>query len=149
LYAESLMDLHPWDLWHVDGTPKPWEPEIVATLERAKALNPRHPGANHLYIHAVEGSNTPERGERAADTLRSLVPDAGHLVHMPAHIYIRVNRWNDAAAANENAIIADRKFRRLIPETGFYGVYVTHNHHFLTFVRMMQGRRAAALAAAR
>ena len=148
LYAEALMNLHPWDLWTKDG-PQPWTPEIVATLETAMELNPRHPGANHFYIHAVEASPKPHKGIAAADRLRTLVPDSSHLVHMPAHIYARVARWDDAAAANRDAMRADRLYRAAYPRPGFYAMYMAHNTHFLAFVAMMQGKRHEALACAR
>lgn len=149
LIAEALMDLHPWDLWDNKGNPKSWTPEILATLEQAIHLNNAHPGAHHLYIHAVEASNTPELGVNSADTLGTLVPGAGHLVHMPGHIYVRIGRWEDAAWANLRAIRADINYRKAIPRPGFYGMYMTHNHHFLTFVRMMQGKKENALDSAR
>ena len=148
LFAEALMDLHPWDLWTKDG-PQPWTPEIVATIERALELNPRHPGANHFYIHAVEASPNPEKGIAAADRLRTLVPDSSHLVHMPAHIYARVARWDDAAAANRDAMKADAVYRAAYPRPGFYAMYMAHNAHFLGFVAMMQGQSEEALECAR
>jgi Flp pilus assembly protein TadD len=101
LFAESLMNLQPWDLWEKDGTPKGRTLEIVATLERVLEINEQHPGANHFYIHTVEASNEPQRAVAAADRLQTLVPGSGHLVHMPAHIYARVGRWQDASDANE------------------------------------------------
>lgn len=149
LYAESLMDLQPWDLWTHDGQPKNATNEIVAVLERAMELSPNHPGALHLYIHAVEASRTPHRAAQAADRLRDLVPAAGHLVHMPSHIDVRTGRWQHAAEANEKAIVADRKYRRAVPRQGFYRIYMAHNHHFLAYTGMMEGRSAVALAAAR
>lgn len=148
LFAEAVMDLHPWDLWRKDG-PQPWTPEIVATIEHALALDPRHPGANHLYIHAVEASPNPEKAIAAADRLRMLVPDSSHLVHMPAHIYARVARWDDAAAANRAAMKADAVYRAVYPRPGFYALYMAHNTHFLGFVAMMQGQRDLALECAR
>lgn len=148
LYAESLMDLQPWDLWTKDGAPKGRAEEIVSVLEAVRRLDPDHPGANHLYIHAVEASPHPERAVEAADRLRRAVPSAGHLVHMPGHIYVRVGRWADAAAANERAIEADRRYRARSPRQDFYHVYMAHNDHFLAWVSMMEGRRAAATAAA-
>jgi tetratricopeptide (TPR) repeat protein len=148
LYAEALMDLHPWDLWTKDG-PQPWTPEIVATLETALELKPRHPGANHFYVHAVEASPNPEKGVAAADRLRTLVPDSSHLVHMPAHIYARVARWDDAAAANRDAMRADALYRAVYPRPGFYAMYMAHNTHFRAFVGMMQGQSEEALACAR
>ncbi|HOX58900.1 MAG TPA: hypothetical protein P5205_16620 [Candidatus Paceibacterota bacterium] len=148
LFAEALLDLHPWDLWTKDG-PQPWTPEIVATIERALELNPRHPGANHYYIHAVEASPNPEKAIAAADRLRTLVPDSSHLVHMPAHIYARVARWDDAAAANRDAMKADVLYRAAYPRPSFYAIYMAHNTHFLGFVAMMQGKSAEAIECAR
>ena len=149
LFAESMMDLRPWDLWTTDGRPQPGTEEIDATLVRVLQLAPQHPGANHLYIHLVEASRHPERGVRAADRLRTLVPDAGHLVHMPAHIDARVGRWSDAAEANRRAIAADATFRAAYPRPGFYAMYMMHNQHFLAYAAMMQGQSAVALAVAR
>ncbi|MBL8878766.1 MAG: tetratricopeptide repeat protein [Phycisphaerales bacterium] len=149
LYAESLMDLQPWDLWTHDGKPKGATEEIVAVIERALEMNPNHPGALHLYIHAVEASYSPGRAAEAADRLRNLVPAAGHLVHMPSHIDVRIGRWRQAAEANERAIVADEKYRKIAPNQGFYRVYMAHNRHFLAFTGMMEGRSAAAIKAAR
>ena len=149
LFAEAMMDLRPWDLWTADGKPQPGTAEILATLERALEINPDHPGANHYYIHVVEASNSPERGVAAADRLLGLVPGASHLVHMPAHIYARVGRWEDAADANVRAIGADAAFRKANPRPGFYAMYMAHNQHFLAYALMMQGRSAQALEAAR
>lgn len=149
LFVESLMDLQPWDLWTRDGEPKGNEPEIQATLERLLAQAPDHPLANHLYIHVMEASPTPAKALPAADRLRGLVPGAGHLVHMPGHIYVRTGRWADAATANERAIEVDRAVRASTAKPGFYRIYMAHNHHFLAFVRMMEGRSSDALVAAR
>ena len=149
LFAESMMDLRPWDLWQLDGKPQPGTHEIVTTLERALALNPRHPGANHLYIHALEASPAPERAVAAADRLRQLVPAAGHLVHMPAHIYARVGRWDDSATANLRAMKADSDYRARHPQPGFYAKYMAHNAHFYAYTAMMQGRSAEAVRYAR
>jgi len=107
LYAESLMDLAPWDYYQPDGSPKPETAIAIAQLERVIKANPDHPGALHFYIHAVEATSTPERAEAAADELGDLVPVAGHLVHMPAHIYLRVGRYHDAVTQNELAATAD------------------------------------------
>ncbi len=148
-FAEAMMDLRPWDLWTAEGKPQPGTEEVVATLERVIEIDPDHPGALHLYIHAVEASPNPERGVFAADRLAPLVPGAGHLVHMPAHIYIRVGRFADASAANERAVATDRAYRAKVPDQGFYHIYMAHNHHFLSFAAMMEGRSHAALAAAR
>lgn len=148
LYAEALMDLQPWDLWAKDGSPKGNTGEILAVLEHALTIDPNHPGANHLYIHAVEASRQPERGIASADRLREMVPMSGHLVHMPSHIDVRVGRWALASAQNEAAARADRVYRELSPRQGFYNVYMAHNHHFLSFASMMEGRSAVALRAA-
>lgn len=149
LFAESLMDLHPWDLWQWDGTPQPWTGEIVALLETLLELNPRHPGANHYYIHAVEASVNPGRGLAAAARLGRLVPGSSHLVHMPSHIYARVGRWTDAAEANSRAMEADAIYQAAYPRPGFYGLYMAHNAHFYTFTAMMQGRSEEAIRYAR
>ena len=149
LCAEALMDLHPWDLWTPEGTPRDWTPEILDFLERALALDPANPLALHLHVHAVEASPDPAQGLASADRLRDLVPGAGHLVHMPAHLYARVGRWADAAAANVRAIEADAHYRTEHANPGFYVVYMAHNHHFLAFTAMMRGRSAEALSAAR
>ena len=149
LYAESLMDLRPWDLWDIDGSPRPETPAIVSTLEGVLAADRNHPGANHLYIHAVEASPHPERGVPAAQRLKTLVPSAGHMVHMPAHIWARVGKWDEAGAANRQAIAADAAYRKLSPNQGFYHIYMAHNHQFLAFGCMMQGRSDEAIASAR
>lgn len=149
LFAEAMMDLRPWDLWLPDGAPQPGTDEILGALENVLALDPNHPLANHLYIHAVEASPHPEKGIASADRLRTLVPGAGHLVHMPAHIYSRIGRWEDAAKANEVAVEADRAYLPKSPNQGFYYVYVAHNHHFLSWASQMEGRSEAALRAAR
>ncbi|HUK83384.1 MAG TPA: hypothetical protein VLZ12_12220 [Verrucomicrobiae bacterium] len=148
LCAESLMDLHPWDLWK-NGQPQPWTPEIVETLEAVMKLNPTHPGANHLYIHAVEASPHPEKAVPSADRLGKLVPDSSHMVHMPSHIYARVSRWEDAAEANRRAMKADTRYRAAFPRPGFYAMYMAHNAHFLAYVSMMQGRSADTIELAR
>ncbi len=115
LYAESLADLRPWDQWTPDGQPQPGTEEILSTLDSVLAANPKHPLANHLYIHAVEASPTPRASGPAADALRDLQPGLGHLVHMPSHIDIRRGRWQQAIAANEKAIEADRRYRHARP----------------------------------
>lgn len=148
LCAEALLDVHPWDLYTLDGEPKPWTPEIVQVLERVLASRPDHPGANHLYVHAVEASRNPERAEASAERLRTLVPDASHLVHMPAHIDLRLGRYEAACEANRRAMAVDRANAERTGRTGFYRVYMAHNTHFLAFAAMMQGRSEEALAAA-
>ena len=149
LFAEAMMDLRPWDLWTPEGQPQPGTEEILAALEAVLALAPEHPGANHLYVHAIEMSPTPERGLAAADRLRERVTGTGHLVHMPAHIYSRLGRWEDAALANRRAIKADADYLRQRPDQGFYRIYMAHNHHFLSWATMMQGDSRTAIPAAR
>lgn len=149
LYAESLMDLRPWDLWDKEGRPRPETPAVLEALEGVLAAHPKHPGANHLYIHAVEASPEPERALRAADVLRTLVPGSGHLVHMPAHIDVRTGRWQSAADQNVEAIEVDRKYREISPKQGFYRIYMAHNHHFLSYACMMEGRAEDSIRAAR
>ncbi len=149
LCAEALMDLHPWDLWQQNGEAQPWTAEILAALEQTLKLNPNHPGATHLYIHAVEASPNPERALAAADRLRDLVPGASHLVHMPAHIYLRVGQWEAAARANVRALEADAVYRATFAKPGFYTQYMAHNTHFLAFTGMMRGHSAETIRLAR
>lgn len=149
LCAESLMDLRPWDLWSDDGQPRPETPLVISLLEDALAKQPNHPGANHLYVHAVEASSTPERATSAADRLRNLMPGSGHMVHMPAHIDVRTGKWSQAADQNEMSMKVDAVYRKASPGQGFYAVYMLHNPHFLAFACMMEGRKARALQAAR
>jgi tetratricopeptide (TPR) repeat protein len=150
LFAESLMDLMPWDYYEADGTPKPETAEVINALEFVLANNPDHPGAIHLYIHAVEATNSPERAEPYADRLRNLVPGAGHLVHMPSHIYLRVGRYADASAANQRAAAADESYINQCKAQGFYpATYYPHNIHFLWFTSAMEGRRDISIEAAR
>jgi tetratricopeptide (TPR) repeat protein len=149
LLAEALMDLHPWDLWAKDGEPKPWTPEILETLEAALKLDPDNLNANHLYIHAVEASQHPERAEANADRLRALAPDSGHLLHMPAHIYMRIGRYADAAAVNEKAIENDEHYRSHAKPEGIYPLaYMPHNQHFLWIASADSGQSQKALQAA-
>jgi len=150
IYAEALMVLRPWDLWTLDGHPNPGTEEIVATLESVLTKAPDHPGANHYYIHAVEASRTPERGLDSARRVGTLMPGAGHLVHMPSHIYMRTGQWEDAAAANERAIAADRNYIEKYQPGGVYPMmYYPHNIHFLWSAASMQGRSRDAIGAAR
>lgn len=148
LTAEAMMDLRPWDLWTQDGQPQPGTLEIVSTLENILARNPDHPGANHLYIHAVEASPHPDRADAAADRLRDLIPGSGHMVHMPAHIDVRTGRWQMASDQNEAAIRVDERYRELSPQQEFYRLYMLHNHHFLAYACMMEGRSRDAIRAA-
>lgn len=147
LFAESLMDLRPWDLWTSSGSPQPGTEEVLETLERVLELDPDHPLGLHLYIHAVEASPHPERARAAADRLRYLAPGIGHLTHMPSHIDVRTGRWREAELANERAIIADRAYRAVRPHTGFFRIYMLHNEHMLAFAAMMRGNSARAIRA--
>ncbi len=150
-YAEALMDTQPWDYWRLDGvTPKGHAREIVSTLEAIIRRAPNHPGALHLYIHAVEATTTPERAEGAADRLLVLMPEAGHIVHMPSHIYYRVGRYADAARVNEQAALVDEAYIAQCKAQGFYPAgYYGHNIHFLWTSSEMEGRYKTALGAAR
>ena len=149
LFAESLMDKHPWDFWLKDGTPKPWTHEILTVLEGVIKSSPRHPGANHLYIHCVEASKNPERGLKSADLLRTLIPGAGHLVHMPAHIYIRVGQYHDGSLANEMAVKSDEAYLTQCRQQGLYPLaYYPHNYHFLWATATLEGNSKLALDAA-
>lgn len=149
LYAEALMDLSPWNYWTADGRPRADTPEILNKLQLVLAANPKHPGANHFYIHAVEAVQ-PERAVEAAERLATLMPGAGHLVHMPGHIYIRVGRYADAIAANEHAIHADEVYiEDHRPQNGIYTLgYYPHNYDFLAFSASLIGRSRQAVSAA-
>ncbi|HKH73536.1 MAG TPA: alpha/beta hydrolase [Vicinamibacterales bacterium] len=150
LYADAAMNTMPWDYWQKDGTAKPETARILDTLERTIARYPDHAGALHYHIHLVEASNDPDRAERSADRLGSLMPAAGHVVHMPAHIYIRVGRYADAADANERAILADEDYLAQCQAQGLYPVsYYPHNLHFLWAAATLEGRGAVAIDAAR
>jgi hypothetical protein len=149
LYAESAMNLRPWQLWNKDGTPAEGTEEILAVLESVLKRHPDHIGANHYYIHAIEASHHPERALASAARFETLAPAAGHLVHMPAHIYNRVGDY--AAAAHRNAVAAavDEAYITSGGEQGLYPLmYYSHNLHFLAVAHAMQGRSAEALAAA-
>ena len=150
-HAESMMDLQPWDYWDASGQPKGHTAEVVSQLESVIGRDPKHAGALHLYVHAVEASPDPAKGVAAADTLRELWPGSGHLVHMPAHIYARVGRFHDAVIANQKAIAADDSYLAICqPAPGVYPLgYVPHNHHFLWFAATMEGASKIALDAAR
>jgi tetratricopeptide (TPR) repeat protein len=150
-YAEAMMDTQPWDYWEQDGvTPKGHALEIVATLEDIIRREPNHPGALHLYIHAVEATTTPERAEAASDRLLKLMPGAGHIVHMPSHIYYRVGRYADAERVNEQAALVDEAYIAACKAQGYYPAgYYGHNIHFLWTSSEMSGRYQGALDAAR
>ena len=150
LCAESLMNLHPWDYWKKDGTAQPWTQEFIDLLERALKLDPMNPGALHLYIHAVEASPDPYRASDEADRLQYLTPAAGHLVHMPGHIYIRTGRYADAAKSNDLAIKADDDYLAQCRRQGIYPLmYMPHNWHFLWFANSFEGKSKLGMEAAR
>jgi tetratricopeptide (TPR) repeat protein len=150
LAAEALMNQHPYDWWARDGTPKPWTGEIEALLEAALRAAPDHPGANHYWIHLMESSATPGRALPSAAKLETLVPGSAHLLHMPAHIYMRVGRYAEASAANERSIKADERYIEQVKAQSAYLVgYAAHNGHFLWASAAMEGRSAAAIEAAR
>ena len=142
LYAEAMMNLRPWALWTNDGKPAEDTLEILSVLESVLKRDPNHPGANHYYIHAVEASRNPERGLPSAMRLGALMPGAGHIVHMPSHIFLRVGDFEASADVNKNASAVDRRyFEKTSGEKNFYSLmYYSHNLHFVSYVRMMQGK---------
>jgi tetratricopeptide (TPR) repeat protein len=149
LFAESLMDLHPWNFWTKQGEAQPWTAEIVATLERALAIDANIPLANHLYIHAMEASPYAAKAIPSAQRLPSLVPGSGHLVHMPAHIYIRVGRYHDAILANQRAVRIDQGYLSHAHAESIYTIaYVPHNYHFLWAAAIKTGQKQLASKAA-
>jgi tetratricopeptide (TPR) repeat protein len=140
LFAESGMNLHPWGLWHRDGTPEAGTEEIVATLESVIKRDPNHMGAIHYYIHAVEASASPERALAGANRLAAMAPSAGHLVHMPAHVYIRTGDYAAAVKTNQAAAIADRAYIKASGVQGLYPMmYYSHNLHFIAMCSAMSG----------
>ncbi|HTM30580.1 MAG TPA: hypothetical protein VL263_04725 [Vicinamibacterales bacterium] len=150
LYAESLMNLRPWRLYDKDGKAEEGTDTIVATLERVMAANPNHPGANHYYIHAVEASSSPGRATPQAERLESLVPGAGHLVHMPAHIYIRTGQYARSAASNATAARVDEQYFKKAGQQGLYSVmYYGHNLQFESAAAMFAGHYRQAANSAR
>ena len=149
MFAESIMDLHPWDYWLKDGTPQPWTGEILSTLESVIGKFSDHPGANHLYIHSVEASKNPARGLTSADKLKFLAPGAGHLVHMPSHIYIRVGKYHEGSLANKRASESDELYINQCNQQGFYPLsYFPHNYHFLFATATLEGDSKTAIDAA-
>lgn len=144
LYADALMNLRPWDLWTPDGIPQPGTQEIMAILESVLEKYPDHPGACHFYIHTMEASPFPEKALPAANILRNRMPGAGHLVHMPSHIDIRLGNYKEAIIANTKAIIADSIWA---PAGGLYTIYRAHNYHFLAYAAMFDGQKELALSA--
>jgi pimeloyl-ACP methyl ester carboxylesterase len=150
LYADAAMNTMPWDYWQKDGSAKPDTARVLGALERTIAKHVDHAGALHYHIHLLEASADPDRAEASADRLGALMPAAGHMVHMPAHIYIRVGRYDDAAEANERAILADEDYLAQCQAQGLYPVsYYPHNLHFLWAAATFEGRGAVAIDAAR
>ncbi len=150
LFAEAMMDLRPWDFWKPDGRPQPGTDEIVATLESVLARDPEHPGACHYYIHALEASPFPGRALACAERLPGLMPGAGHLAHMPAHLYIRLGKYHEAAERNEHAAQVDEAYLATRTLNGDYADgYYLHNLHFLWASLMMEGRSVKATRVAR
>ena len=149
LYSEALMNTMPWNYWAEDGNPKPDTVKVINTIESVLDKDPNHPLAIHLYIHAVEASSDPGRAEEAADRLASLVPGAGHLVHMPSHIYWRIGRYEDASLANIAAAKVDEEYIAQCNAQGFYpALYYPHNVHFLWAASTMEGMSALSIESA-
>lgn len=149
LYAESLINLRPWNNWTPDGKPAEETPEILAVLEQGMSQYPEYPGLSHFYIHAIEASPTPEKGLPAANNLRDVMPGAGHLVHMPSHIDVLVGNYHDVIKANQHAIEADKLFLEREGAHNFYTFYRIHNYHFLVYGAMFDGQSELALTTAR
>ena len=150
IFAESLMDLRPWNYWTRDGLPLDGTSEAIASLERVIAANPKHPGALHYWIHLWEPTKTPERAEKEADRLLPLMPGAGHIIHMPAHIYLRVGRYADVVRSNQRAAQADEEYITQCRAQGMYPLgYYPHNLHFVWLGSTMSGQRKLAVESAR
>lgn len=151
MYAESIMDLHPWDLYEKNGTPKKWTPEIDSILEKILKRNPKHIGANHFYIHAVEASQSPERGNSAANLFdNGIAPASGHLTHMSSHIYIRTGEYHKGTLANINAVKIDSNYVTMCHAQGAYPLgYYPHNYHFLAACATLEGNYKWAIFAAK
>ncbi len=148
LYAESLMDLHPWDLWTRTGEPRAWTPEIINIIEGILRKNPKHAQAVHLYIHATEASNNPEKCLPYAHILRALIPGSGHLLHMPSHTYINTGHYHEGTLANERAVQIDSNYIEACHVAGVYPIgYYPHNLHFLAACATLEGRSKKALEA--
>ncbi len=149
LFAESLMDLHPWNLYKKDGAIQPWTPEILAVLQKCLQTEPHHVGANHFYIHATEMSQHAEIALASADLLRDLVPGAGHLIHMPSHTYIRIGRYHDGVVANQKAVLVDSLYVEACHAQGVYPLaYYPHNYHFLSACATLCGESKIAMEGA-
>ncbi len=150
LAAEAIMDVHFWDYWEHDGRAKSWTPEILYQLDKVLTLDPNHPGANHFIVHAVEASKDPGRAMKSADRLQTLMPGAGHMVHMPSHIYIRTGDYAKGALSNEQAVLADENYFKTSYEEGMYSLaYYPHNYHFLWACAAFEGSYARSMKAAR
>jgi tetratricopeptide (TPR) repeat protein len=147
LCAEAGMNVHAWKLWTADGQPAEGTPEIEARLESVLARDPNHPGANHYYIHVMEASPHPEKALAAAERLGGMMPAAGHLGHMPAHILQRVGRYEEAAEANRHGVRADRVYLAAVSPPDYYAMYFAHNYAFLAYSAAMEGRKAETLSA--
>jgi len=147
MYAEALMNTNPWKLWTADGKPNPGTGQIVSTLQQVIQRNPKHPGANHYYIHAIEASQHPEQAVPSAEALEGMMPAAGHLEHMPAHILQRVGRYEEAAGANRRGAAADLAYLKETAPPDYYPMYLIHNFQFLGSSAGMEGRRAEAIEA--
>jgi tetratricopeptide (TPR) repeat protein len=148
LFAESLMNVNPWKLWTIDGKAAPGTAEIQTTLERVLSADATHPGANHYYIHAMEASPHPDAALASAERVHGMMPDAGHLQHMAAHIMQRVGRYEDASRANRDGVTSDLAYLGASPPLDYYGMYLAHNYQFLAYSAAMEGRKAEAVAAA-
>jgi hypothetical protein len=151
--AEAMMNINAWKLWALDGTPTPGTEEIVARLEAVLSKSPGHPGANHYYIHAIEihaieASPHPDKAIPSAERLPAMMPAAGHIVHMPAHIMQRVGRFEEAAQANEKGAAADVAYFAKTKPIDYYAMYTGHNYQFVAQSRAMQGKKAETIAAA-
>lgn len=149
LTAEALMLLRPWKMWSPEGEPAPELPEIRGVLEESLARWPRHPALCHLYIHAMEAGPEVAAAVPAAETLETLTPGLGHLIHMPSHIYVWTGRYDDVVRVNQRAVEADRAFVAHAGRHNFYTLYRLHNYHFVAYGGMFEGRREVALDAAR
>jgi tetratricopeptide (TPR) repeat protein len=149
MLAEGMMNTNPWKLWTADGKPGPGTPAILAALQKVLAKDPKHPGANHYWIHAVEASLDPARAIPSADALVGMMPAAGHLEHMPAHIFQRVGRYEESAEANRKGAAADVAYLGLTAPPDYYPMYLIHNYQFLAYAAAMEGRRTETIEALR
>ncbi len=149
LYAESLMNLHPWDLWTHEGDPKEWTPQILDVFKKIFAISPKHPGAHHFYIHTVEASSKPESGLYSAQLFdEGLVPNAGHLIHMPSHIYIRTGDYHKGTMSNIRAVEADSSYFTACHAQGSYPLTLyPHNYHFMAATATLEGNSELGIIA--